>query len=195
MRRTICCLCLLFLTIHSGFAQERSITLPEKPTRARYVDYSNKNTGWWCSAQFYGGIATTDRDIHNGYYQVEFVNGYRFSEFFKVGIGIAPRFYSSDEQFPLRNDKLLFGIYSLPIFAEVRGNLISQEDRMFAPYWRLDAGFAVNEGAFLSPGIGIKYGGRRHNVLLGLNYTLQGHKAGVFNKAVHLFGIHIGYEF
>ena len=195
MRNVICFVCLLFSINLLGFAQNRSITLPARPERLQYVDYPTRNVGWWCSAQLSGGIATTNDDTHNGYFQIDFVNGYRFSEFLKVGIGIAPRFYSSDEQFPLCDDKLIFGIYSLPIFAAVRGNFISQEDRMLVPYWSVNTGFAVNEGAFLSPCVGIRYGGRRHDILLGVTYTLQGHTVDEFNAAVHLFSVNIGYEF
>lgn len=178
-----------------SFAQQREITLPEVPNRGKYVDYSVKQKGWWCAAQLSGALATTGDNLYAGVFQLDFVNGYRFSEYFKVGVGFSPRIYAAGNDFPLDDNKLLFGIYSLPVYVDFRGNFISQEDTMFAPYWNIDLGYAINEGLYFSPCVGLKFCGIRHNFLVGINYTLQGHNAGDFNKPINLIGIRVGYEF
>lgn len=159
-----------------AFAQNQGITLPEKPKRAKYVDYSTKQTGWWCAAQLGGGYATTTGRFFG---QFDFVNGYRFSEFLKVGVGISPR----------------VGLNTIPIYAQVRGNFISQEDTMFAFFWNADLGYAINGGVYASPSVGMRYGGIRHNVLISLYYALEGQKPEVSDQLLHIVGLRIGYEF
>lgn len=195
MRRIVCAICYLCISIVSGYAQDQTITLPEKPARGKYVDYSLKDSGWWIAAQITGGLATTNDNIHAGLIQVDIINGYRFSEFLKVGIGFSPRYYFSHNSFPLRDKRMIFGVYSLPIYADIRGNFISQEDTMFAPYWNADLGYSIHEGLFFSPGVGLKIGSIRHNVLFGVNYTIQGHNVNEVKGIIHIFSIRLGYEF
>ena len=156
-----------------GLAQNNNVTLPEKPKRAKYVDYSIKQTGWWCAAQIGGGYSTTSNRFFG---QFDFVNGYRFSEFLKVGVGVSPR----------------YGLKTIPIYAEVRGNFISQEDTMFAFYWTGDLGYSINGGFYASPGVGMKFGGIRHNFLVGIHYAFEMQKK---DSPLHLVGLKIGYEF
>lgn len=158
------------------FAQNQNITLPDKPKRAKYVDYSTKQTGWWCAAQIGGGYATNTGKFFG---QFDFVNGYRFSEFMKVGVGISPR----------------VGMNTIPIYAQARGNFISQEDTMFAFFWNTDLGYAINGGFYASPGVGMKFGGIRHDFLLSIYYALEGQKLEVSDELQHLVGLRIGYEF
>lgn len=195
MKRFLIIAISLVISLVSVYSQERNIILPEKPTRAKFIDYSVKNTGWWIAAQLSGALATTSNNSKAGAYQVDIINGYRFSEFLKVGIGFSPRIYSSSVEFPRSDGKMIFGVYSLPIYADVRGNIISQEDRMFSFYWSADMGYTVNEGLFFSPGVGLRLGGIRHDMLLGLFYSLQEHRAEAYKGVLHMFGVRIGYEF
>jgi hypothetical protein len=160
----------------STLAQNQGITLPEKPKRAKYVDYSIKQTGWWCAAQLGGGFSTTTNRFFG---QFDFVNGYRFSEFLKVGIGVSPR----------------IGLNTIPIYAQARGNFISQEDTMFAFFWNADLGYAINGGVYASPSVGLKCGDIRHNFLVSIYYALEGQRPEVSNQSLHLVGLRIGYEF
>ncbi len=174
MKKFVIIATLLFGFVAAGLAQHnQNITLPERPKRAKYVDYSVKQTGWWCAAQLGGGYSTTTNAFFG---QFDFVNGYRFSEFLKVGVGVSPR----------------LGLKTIPIYAEVRGNIISQEDTMFAFYWNGDVGYAINGGFYASPGVGMKFGGIRHNFLIGVHYTFEGQKEG---SPLHMVGLRIGYEF
>lgn len=163
--------------VASGLAQHnQNITLPEKPKRAKYVDYTVKQTGWWCVAQIGGGYATNTGKFFG---QFDFVNGYRFSEFLKVGVGISPR----------------IGLKTIPIYAQARGNFISQEDTMFAFFWNADLGYAINGGIYASPSVGLRYGGIRHNVLFSFYYALEGQKPETSDQPMHVVGLRIGYEF
>jgi hypothetical protein len=167
---------IILMSFVSGWAQHNeNITLPERPKRAKYVDYSTKRTGYWLAAQVGAGFST----IPSVYAQFDFVNGYRFSEFLKVGIGISPKVGTN-------------GTSSIPVYAEVRGNIISQEDTMFAFYWNADIGYAINGGFYASPGIGVRFGGIRHNILAGIYYALEGQKD---DSPSHMVGFRIGYEF
>lgn len=194
MRRIVIVILLTFTSIVSSFSQNRTITLPDRPKRGQYVDYSIKDSGWWCAAQLNGGVASTTDAHYSAVYQVDFVNGYRFSEFLKVGIGVSPRLYGGGNGFPLREDGRSI-VYSLPIYVDLRGNIISQADTMFAPYWNVDLGYSINEGIYLSPCVGMKFGGIRHNFIVGISYGLQGHKTESYNKPIHLLGLKAGYEF
>lgn len=176
MKKLMIIATLLLGLVGVSFAQSSSITLPEKPKRAKYVDYSVKQTGWWCSAQIGGGYATNTGKFFG---QFDFVNGYRFSEFLKVGVGISPR----------------IGLNTIPIYAQARGNFISQEDTMFAFFWSADLGYAINGGIYASPSVGMRYGGIRHNVLISLYYAFEGQQPNVSDQFLHIVGLKIGYEF
>ena len=181
MKKLMIIVTLLLCFAGMSFAQNTNITLPEKPKRAKYVDYSIKQTGWWCAAQLGGGFATAKGSVFG---QFDFVNGYRFSEFLKIGVGVSPRFFVNG-----------FRVGAIPIYAEARGNFISQEDTMFAFYWNADLGYAINGGFYASPGVGMKFGGIRHNFLIGIHYAIEGQKPEVSDQPMHLVGLRIGYEF
>lgn len=175
MKKLLILTAVLFCMAATASAQHnQNITMPEKPQRAKYVDYSVLRTGYWVAAQagaFYGSQNTFVG-------QFDLTMGYRFSEFLKVGVGVAPR----------------IGLPSIPVYADVRGNFISQEDTMFALCWSADIGYAFNQGGiYVSPGIGARFGGLRHNLLIGINYILQGQPSPA--DALHLVGLRIGYEF
>jgi len=180
----------------SAFAQQhRDITLPEEPIRAKYVDYTNNQAGWWCAVQANGGIAATNEAAYSIIAQLDIINGYRFSEFFKIGIGFSPRFYFPQPGFPVTDTPRILNVYSVPVYLDVRGNFISQEDRAFAPYWNIDVGYAYGEGLFLSPCVGMRFGGIRNNFIVGISYTVQDHYGGDFRGLLHIFGLRVGYEF
>ena len=176
MKRLLIIATLLCGFVATGLAQHNDVTLPERPKRAKYVDYSVKQTGWWCAAQLGGGFSATTGRFFG---QFDFVNGYRFSEFLKVGVGISPR----------------IGLNTIPVYAQVRGNIISQEDTMFAFFWNADVGYAINGGIYASPSVGLRYGGIRHNVLFSFYYALEGQKPETSDQPMHVVGLRIGYEF
>lgn len=178
MRKIMIAMLLLGFAV-SGFAQNQNVKLPEKPKRAKYVDYSVKQTGYWLAAQL--GAGYIPGSVFYG--QFDFVNGYRFSEFLKVGVGVSAKVHFD-------------GRTTIPIYADVRGNIISQEDTMFAFYWNADLGYSIFGGLYASPGIGMKFGGIRHNFLVGLYYALEyPFEVQEYRFPAHSVGLRIGYEF
>lgn len=170
MRKYIFIAVLLGISLCS-YGQDKNVILPEKPNRSNYVDYSTKENGFWCAAQIGAGFGDTAFLA-----QLDIIGGYRFSEFLRIGIGVSPR----------------MGLKSIPLYFDARGNIISQMDRMYSFYWNAEIGYAIDDGIYLSPGLGMRFGGIRHNFLVSVNYTMQGFKdVGV----KHFAGVRIGYEF
>lgn len=170
MRKYIFIAVLLGISLCS-YGQDKNVILPEKPNRSNYVDYSTKESGFWCAAQIGAGFGDTAFLA-----QLDIIGGYRFSEFLRIGIGVSPR----------------MGLKSIPLYFDARGNIISQMDRMYSFYWNAEIGYAIDDGIYLSPGLGMRFGGIRHNFLVSVNYTMQGFKdVGV----KHFAGVRIGYEF
>lgn len=175
MKRVVIIFTLLLGISTISFAQNNEITLPQKPKRAKTVDYSVKDSGYWLATQ--AGVSYCGGKLFG---QFDFVNGYRFSEFLKVGVGVSPR----------------IGIKSIPVYVDLRGNFFSQADRMFAICWNVDGGYAFNNGGiYASPSVGMRFGGIRHNFIVGINYMLQGQENDDEHPLLHAVGLRIGYEF
>lgn len=159
-----------------GQAKNSNYTLPEEPNRAKYIDFPSLNEGLWFAAQFTPGIFT---DL--GFMaQADLIAGYRFGEFIRAGLGVSPR--------------ITGGVFTMPIYADVRGNIISQESRMSVPYWSFDIGYSVGKyytGIYVSPTVGVRVGMPRNNFIAGVSYILQG----VPGYAFHGIALRIGYEF
>jgi len=154
---------------HTGYA------LPEEPKRAKYIDFPSQDKGFWFAVQAAPAVMTSEG--FSG--QLDLMLGYRFGEFFKVGPGVSPRFSASG--------------FSMPIYLDLRGNIISQESRMAVPYWSLDAGYSIGnvKGIYASPTFGVRVGMPRNNFIAGLSYILQGSGSGL----LHGVGLRIGFEF
>lgn len=182
-RASVILLALLFLCV-PALAQDREITLPEKPNTVKYVDYSLKNTGYWFSVMPSAGYASCE-DTISWVGQIDFLNGYRFSEYLKVGVGVSPRYYISKDV-PQQ--------FTVPVFAVVQGNMMSQYYSMFSPWWNVQAGYSIKEGPMASAGIGIKTGGIRSNFVMALNFTVQSRNY-LDCPTMCIYSLKIGYEF
>ena len=156
---------------HTGY------TLPDEPKRAKYIDFPSQDKGLWFAAQLTPALFL-GREGFN--IQADLIAGYRFGEFFKVGAGISPG--------------ILAGRFKLPVYLDLRGNIISQESRMAVPYWSLDAGYTISSycpGVYVSPTVGVRVGMPRNDFIAGLTYILQG----VPGTALHGVGLRLGFEF
>lgn len=155
---------------HTGYA------LPEEPKRARYIDFPSQDQGLWFAAQVSPAIF-----LHEGFnIGADLIAGYRLGEFFRVGAGISPG--------------VLGGVFRMPVYLDLRGNIISQESRMAVPYWNLDAGYSVSSvynGLYVSPTVGVRVGMPRNDLIAGVTYMLQL----VPGSALHGIGLRLGYEF
>ena len=174
----------LALTLVPALAQNhKDYTLPEVPKRAQYIDFESLDKGLWFAVQ-----ATPILFIGNGFgAQADIVAGYRTGEWFRLGAGISPGFAS--------------GSFSLPVYLDLRGNLITQESRMAVPYWSLDAGYNFGrdfKGIYASPTVGVRVGGPRNDFIAGVTYILQFVQDPWSYASVtplHAIGLRLGFEF
>ncbi len=159
-----------------GQARNSGYTLPDEPKRAKYIDFPSLDQGFWFAAQ-----VTPATFFKEGFsVRGEFVAGYRFGEFVRVGAGVSPG--------------IIYNIFYMPIFLDVRGNIISQESRMAVPYWNVDLGYSISQvykGFYASPTLGVRVGMPRNNFIAGLTYIAQF----VPGSICHGLGIKLGFEF
>ena len=177
--RKILTVILFALMLVPSFAQNhKDYTLPDEPKRGKYIDFPSLDKGLWFAAQLAPAYAT----VLGPSVSVDLIAGYRTGEFFKFGPGISPTFSGAG--------------FALPVYLDLRGNLISQESRMAVPYWSLDAGYTFGsyKGLYVSPTVGVRVGMPRNNFIAGLTYILQQVGPGGFVPA-HGVGLRIGYEF
>lgn len=202
-----------------------AVTMPETPKRPKYKDYETAEKGYWTAVEIWGGGAVDfggkpnmcNIDIH-------WINGYRFNEWIRIGVGLGFRYYLGDLNFasadgrsypepissgynwtdPSNPKEGLGGSqWALPLYLDLRGNIMSMATRMCVPYWSFDAGYTFSgkfvnqaetvksaaagddpriviggdklqgQGFFFAPTLGIKIVGPRHTVLLGISYMGQ----------------------
>lgn len=152
-------------------------TLPANPQLSKYIDYGESDRGYWTSVELHGGgCLEIEGKINLSYIEFQWINGYRLSEYFKIGVGLAGRYYITDNaryRIDESNHKVAAYRWSIPVFLNLRGNFIAQRSRMFAPYWSMDIGYAIFDNFFFSPTLGVRIGGARHNCLIGISYTGQ----------------------
>ena len=174
-----------------SFGQYRDVRIPEQPKGSNYRDYTSQEKGFWCAVETEGGSSIMEHKTNMQYVTLTFTGGYRINEFLRLGVGFGGRMYVNNAS--VRNTNSKFGI---PIFANVRGNFISAQDRDGVPFWSLNVGGITKEGAFFSPTIGYSFGGLRNNFQVGVAYTLSNLKdnAGV-KQNYSYFGLKLGYEF
>jgi len=161
--------------------------VPATPKRAAYKDYESQQKGWWCALELTAG-ASEDLDYNPHFYNAElsFVNGYRFNQFIAIGIGLGYRYYIPSEKEEYRKYDGHNGLYeiknqhyeqtkngvtyngtpwSIPLFFNMRGNLVSNDTRRCVPYWSLDLGYTFS-ALYLngSKWDGVSYGGLNNQI-------------------------------
>ena len=204
MKKTVLTFLLLF-ALGQVFAQ-RQVRLPERPNnRPAYVDHSELDNGFWCAVEATGGTSFLLKDGVDDAQRVGFsvVGGYMVNEFLKLGLGMGGNCYVNNND-QLRSTSIK---WTMPVYIDLRGNLLSQEVRNFVPYWSLDIGGAVRDGFFFSPTIGMKFGEKRDSWLLGFNCCIQQIKNWTDKnkqfsphgketpEMTSIFSIKVGYEF
>lgn len=176
MRRLILILSLALMMLPAMAQEHTGYKLPDAPKRAKYIDFPSLDKGLWFAVQ-----ATPAAFLNAGLSgRADLILGYRAGEFFRFGPGISPG--------------LVNGSFNLPVYLDIRGNLISQESRMAVPYWSIDAGYTFGQevkGLYASPTVGVRVGMPRNDFIAGLTYILQL----VPGSALHAVGLRIGYEF
>lgn len=176
MKKLLITLSLALMMVPALAQNHKDYRLPDVPDRAEYIDFPSLDKGLWFAAQ-----ATPAFCFSQGFLaQADLIAGYRFGEFLKLGAGVSPGVMGKS--------------FLMPIYLDVRGNIISQESRMAVPYWNVDAGYTVGKvyhGFYASPTVGVRVGMPRNNFIAGLSYILQC----VPGAALHGVGLRLGYEF
>lgn len=169
----------------------QDVKLPEKPkNRTHFRDYSIQSSGYWSTIEAFGG-ATVMLKRHNiASIGATWVNGYRFNEYLKVGIGFGVKYIINNNK--VRRSSIP---WTFPILADVRGNIISQQDRGAIPYWSLDVGGELRGGFLFSPTIGYRFGQDRKSLTIGICYQLTHTYTKNDNELLNGLLAKIGYEF
>lgn len=188
-KSVLICLLLSSLGVMSVQSQVR---LPERPNRPSYVDHSELDNGFWCAVEATGGSSIMYNHTNAQRAGITVTGGYMVNEYLKLGIGFGANSYVNHNEPMRRTDNT----WTLPLYADVRGNLISQESRNFVPYWSMDVGGAIGDGFFFSPTIGMRFGEKRDSWLLGVSYGLYSiRESAGFPQYVSFASLKIGYEF
>lgn len=174
------------------------VITPKDPGYGKYVHYSEYKSGYWVGADLLAGGSIMHGKKNVGFTQLSVINGYRFSDFLKVGVGLGARYYIENS-----NRRVKSSEWSFPVYLDLRGNFTSQRINRIAPFWAFDTGVAITDGFFFSPTLGVKFGGERSNFLIGISYMGQNFRTfeesnGDFKKAYelnHLLSLRLGYEF
>lgn len=146
--------------------------LPEKSSRKEYVHYSDLTKGFWMTTGLSAGLGSAGLDLKENMeitsLSFDLIGGYRFSQFFKIGLGISPGILKGNQVYEYNN-------FSLPVYLHLRGNIIDEEARMFSPVWGIDLGCDVTQslGLYVAPMLGFRWGIRRHAVNAGVSFAFQ----------------------
>jgi hypothetical protein len=131
------------------------------------------DNGWWCAAEFNGGAFWYAPHVENFVEGFTFTNGYRFSEYIRLGIGFGVRATQDDYDYVSKFPYKLQAA-TLPLFLNARGNMMSMQSRKCVPFWNVDVGFAFLKNLFfLDAGAGMRVGKQRHSFVLSVNYFGQ----------------------
>lgn len=178
-------------------SDSKEVSVPAKPVSVSagsyYTDYTELNTGFWCAAELGEAVSVNLSRRNYTFTELDFVGGYRMSEFLRFGLGLGARFYNDNSS---RYSKVAWG---MPIYATVRGNVIPGKYRDVVPYYSFDMGGSVRDGFMIRPGLGIRIGQKRSAFLINLSYLGQNiisrENDVRKNKFTSFFMLKIGYEF
>ena len=155
-----------------------------------YRDYKFYDRGFWASVETEGGYLLS-KNNDAGYAELNFVGGYRLNEHLKVGLGFGARYYINNKVMRYKDYK-----WSFPLFADVRGNIIPELNRSIVPYYSAEFGAAINDGMFVRPALGVRFGEPRSSFTLAITYMAQKLKLTPEHYSTTSFiGLKAGWEF
>lgn len=179
MKRFFILLICIICSVYLAYAQDTYLAseniAKDKNKSADDTPWHQRDKGWWCAVEAHAGSVWYKPKTYEGMVGFTVVNGYRFSQFAKLGIGIGFNGvlydYKYTSQFPY---KLMTG--SLRLILNARGNIIRQDSRRCVPFWNADVGCDVfHELFFFDAGVGVRVGlakknFNRHAFVLSANY-------------------------
>ncbi len=156
-----------------------------------FKEYRGMDTGYWSTVEISFGNTIHLSEKNMQHTELNWINGYRFNEFLKMGIGFGARYYVNNQD--MRSSSIR---WAFPVFADLRGNFMPQTSRNVVPYWAFDVGGIIRDGFMLSPTLGLRIGEKRSCLLLGLSYTGQTMKRRKGGRHFeNVVSLKLGYEF
>ena len=159
-------LILFMATIMDVYGQDRHIVMPEQPTDSYNIAEEDK--GYWCAFEAGGGVTAMENMKNVAMVAASFTNGYRFNQYLKVGAGLGIMYYPNNKNVRKRASQ-----FSMPIFLNVRGNILPDNTRMTVPFWSANVGTSISDGFFFTPAVGLRIGEKRSAFLISVAYTLR----------------------
>lgn len=159
------------------FAYGEAPKIPQEKNSNVYREYSEYDKGFWCAIELQGGTSCHHKRDNVGMLELDFVGGYRFNEYLRVGLGVGSRYYFNNNDLRYTSVK-----WAYPVYLNVRGNFIPGEHRTVVPYYSFDIGGAAKDGFLFRPTIGVRFGEKRSAFLLGLSYLGQSLKSFKVNE-------------
>ncbi|MBQ6208265.1 MAG: hypothetical protein IJK42_00630 [Prevotella sp.] len=188
MKRTVL-LMLLSFAYSLISAQDRHIILPEQPVVKNNI--AEKDNGYWCAVEFGGGSTVMDNMKNIAVAGGSFTNGYRFNQYLKVGLGVGVLYYPNN-----KNVRASDNHFSVPVYFNARGNILSDDIRRTVPFWSANIGTSVSDGFFFTPAFGLRIGEMRSAFLISIAYTYRRLDAQPDKvKDYHGALLKLGYEF
>ena len=165
--RTLSLIFATLLSIGSCYAQNNTVRMPEPPSKQRNIAEWDKHS-LWCAFEAGGGSTTMENHKNVAMTGASVIGGYRLNQYFKVGIGLGILYYPNSS-----NVRSYDTHFSMPLFANLRGNFLSDTTRRTVPFWSVNAGMSFPDGGFFTPAVGLRVGEKRNAFLISLAYTLR----------------------
>lgn len=171
-------------------AQERVIKMPGKPSKVSNIA-DNDAGSFWCAFEAGGGSTAMEGKKNVAMVGASYIGGYRINQYLKAGVGIGVLYYPNNSN--VRDTK---NHLSMPLFVNLRGNILSDDIRRTVPYWSVNVGTSIPDGPFLSPSVGLRIGEKRNAFLVSVGYTLRHLKSYPENISNYSGALlKLGYEF
>ena len=187
--RTLFLLFFLLISFLHVFPQSRDVIMPPPPSEIHNI--ADQDKGFWCAIDVNGGSTLMVNRKNVAMAGASFAGGYRFCQYLKVGVGLGVLFYPNNSDVRRSNSYV-----AMPLFFNVRGNLLSEGIRRTVPFWSVNIGSTIPDGFFITPSVGLRIGEKRNAFIVSIGYTFRHLKTrpGLAEYYSGAF-VKLGYEF
>lgn len=199
MKKFLAIFVLALMTMGTVLEAQGPVRMPRRPDTRRNVHNHHSipqmEQGFWCAVEFDLASSMMPQSRNMQDMGLQFVGGYRISEFLRLGLGVGFRNYINDPGVRDRDDAWAF-----PLFFNARGNIVTQEIYHAVPFWSLSVGSATRDGMMVQPNIGVRFGTPRNAFTAAIGYRFQQMNTTYDCKinerdAVNFLALTLGYEF
>lgn len=166
MKKKLFLIITLLAATENIFGQDRHIVMPPHPVDGYNI--AEKDNGYWCAFEIGGGSTTMENMQNIAMVTGLFTNGYRFNQYIKIGAGFGVLYYPNN-----KNVRDSDSHFSIPVFLNIRGNILPDETRRIVPFWSANIGASISDGFFFTPAVGLRIGEKRSAFLVSVAYTLR----------------------